>query len=192
MVMKLYLDGCSLTYGQGLERDKNLGYLFEKRGHYQVTDKSRPGKSNLLIATDTYEQYCDYDVFVLGFTFAERFGIKYHNDNLDFFPGFHGQGLDLSTKDLDDAHIQLHKYFYTVFENPFCDNLSNMLIDGLVSFLIKQGKTVIPFSWQTRNTKNKLFYPYIMPADRLSDGHLNEAGVLKLYDLLQDYNAKQR
>jgi hypothetical protein len=129
---------------------------------------------------------------VLGFTFAERFGIKYHNDNLDFFAGFHGQGLDLSTKDLDDTHVKLHKYFYTVFENPFCDNLSNMLIDSLVSFLTSQGKIVIPFSWQTRNTKTKLFYPYIMPADRLNDGHLNEVGVLKLYNLLQDYNAKQR
>jgi len=67
-----------------------------------------------------------------------------------------------------------------------------MLIDSLVSFLTSQGKIVIPFSWQTRNTKTKLFYPYIMPADRLNDGHLNEVGVLKLYNLLQDYNAKQR
>jgi hypothetical protein len=188
--MKLYLDGCSLTYGQGLGRDKSLGYLFEKRGLYQVTDNSRPRKSNLLIATDTYENWRDYDVFVLGFTFAERFGIKYHNDNLDFFAGFHGHGLDLSTQDLDDTHTELHKYFYTVFEQPFCNNLSDMLIDSLVSFLKSQGKIVIPFSWQTRNTKTELFYPYIMPSNRLNDGHLNEEGVIKLYDLLQDYNAK--
>ena len=188
--MKLYIDGCSLTYGQGLPRDKSLGSLFETRGLYQVTDNSRPAKSNLLIATDTYENYSNHDVFVLGFTFSERFGIKYQGNNLDFFAGYHGGGLELSTKDLDDTHTALHKYFYTVFERPFCDNLSDMLIDSLVSFLISKGKTVIPFSWQQRKTTTKLFYPQIMPMDRLNDGHLNESGMIKLYNLLQNYDAK--
>jgi hypothetical protein len=188
--MKLYLDGCSLTYGQGLERDKSLGHLYKTRGLYQVTDNSRPRKSNLLIAVDTYENYREHDVFVLGFTFSERFGIKYHNDNLDFFAGFHGQGLELSSKSLDNTHCELHKYFYTVFGNPFCNNLSDMLVDSLVSFLISQGKTVVPFSWQQRATNVEILYPYIMPADRLEDGHLNESGTIKLFDILQNYNAK--
>jgi hypothetical protein len=183
--MKLYIDGCSLTHGQGLPRDKSLGHLFESIGKYQVTDFSRPGKSNTLISVDTYENYKNYDVFVLGFTFSERFGIKYQNNNLDFFPGFHKGGLALDSQDLDLAHIEVYKYFYTVFDRPYCDNFSDMLVDGLVSFLQSQSKTVIAFSWQPRSTQAKLIYPYIGPADRLLDGHLNEQGTMKLYNLLQ-------
>lgn len=183
--MKLYIDGCSLTYGQGLPRDKSLGHLFESNGKYQVKDFSRSGKSNALIAVDTYENYKDYDVFVLGFTFSERFGIKYQNNNLDFFPGFHKRGLALDNQELDLAHSEIYKYFYTVFERPYCDNLSDMLVDGLISFLQSQLKIVIAFSWQQRSTQAKLIYPYIGPTDRLSDGHLNEHGTMKLYNLLQ-------
>jgi hypothetical protein len=60
-----------------------------------------------------------------------------------------------------------------------------MLVDGLVSFLQSQSKTVIAFSWQQRSTQAELIYPYIGPADRLLDGHLNEHGTMKLYNLLQ-------
>lgn len=183
--MKLYIDGCSLTYGQGLPRDKSLGHLFKEIGGYQVKDNSRSGKSNILMSVDTYENYKDYDVFVLGFTFAERFGIKYHNNNLVFFPGFHNCGLDIDHHDLDQAHIEASKYFYTIFGRPYCDNLSDMLVDGLISFLQSQSKTVIAFSWQQRSTNVALMYPYIGPKDRLLDGHLNEQGTMKLYNLLQ-------
>ena len=183
--MKLYIDGCSLTYGQGLPRNKCLGYLFESIGGYQVTDYSRPGKSNTLISVDTYKNYKDYDVFVLGFTFSERFGIRYQNNNLDFFPGFHHRGFSFDNQELDLAHSEIYKYFYTVFGRPYCDDLSDMLVDGLISFLQRQSKTVIAFSWQERSTQTKLIYPYIGSKDRLEDGHLNEQGTMKLYNILQ-------
>ena len=89
MVKRLYLDGCSLTYGQGIDRQDSLGALFHTRGEYQVLDQSRPGKSNIAIAFDTYQNFRDYDTFVLGFTYSSRFGFKYHDRNIDFFPRLH-------------------------------------------------------------------------------------------------------
>ena len=142
MIKRLYLDGCSFTYGKGLERNQSLGSLFTTLGGYNVGDKSRPGKSNIAIAFDTYQNYKNFDTFVLGFTFADRFGIQYQNQDLDFFPGFHGQGLDLNNDQLDIAHKEVYKYFYSVYGPPYSDNLSNMLIDTLVSFLISMDKKV--------------------------------------------------
>jgi hypothetical protein len=184
MVKKLYLDGCSLTYGQGLPREHSLGHLFSAVGGYAVLDKSSPGKSNLSIIFDAYHNYQSYDIIVLGLTFSSRFGIKYRDKNLDFYAGSHGRGFDLDPETLDIAHQEVYKYFYTVFEHPYCDQLSDMLVDTAISFLQSQGKTVIPFSWEPRNVKSTIFYPYLGPKDRLTDGHLTEHGTQKLYDML--------
>ena len=83
----LYLDGCSLVYGDGLPREQSLGNLFKDLGGYNVTDCSRSGKSNIAIALDAYQSFKDYDVIILGFTFSSRFHLKYNNQNLDFFSG---------------------------------------------------------------------------------------------------------
>jgi hypothetical protein len=184
MVKKLYLDGCSMTYGQGLPRDKSLGHLFSTVGGYTVLDNSRLGKSNLSIVFDAYQNYQNYDIFVLGLTYSSRFGIKYRDKNLDFYAGSHGHGFDLDPETLDIAHQEVYKYFYTVFEHPYCNHLSDMLIDTCISFLHSQGKTVFPFSWESRNVKAEIFYPYLGPKDRLTDGHLNERGTQQLYDML--------
>ena len=66
LTMRLYIDGCSLTYGQGLPRDQSLGHLFTTQGGYEVFDASRPGKSNTAICMDTHKYFKDYDVFVLA------------------------------------------------------------------------------------------------------------------------------
>ena len=186
MVKQLYLDGCSLTYGQGLDRKDSLGALFNTRGEYQVLDYSRPGKSNMSIVFDTYQHFQDYDTFVLGFTYSARFGLRYKDQNLDFFPGFHGNGLGLDSETLDIAHTEIYKYFYSVFGSPYCDDLSDMLIDTLISFLLSQNKKVVGFSWENQKTINHLEYPYIGPVGRLDDGHLNAKGTEQLFDFLQN------
>lgn len=186
MVAKLYLDGCSLTYGYGLPRDQSLGYLFENLGGYIVKDQSRPGKSNSSIAFDTYQSYKDYDVFVLGFTMSTRFGMRYKNQNIDFYSNHHGKGFDLHPQNLDEDHLAIQKYFYTLWEPPFCDHYSDMLYDSVIGFLLQQGKKVLGFSWENRNVVNNIFYPYIGFNERLDDGHLNQEGTLRLYNNLQD------
>jgi hypothetical protein len=183
---KLYLDGCSLTYGKGLDRDQSLGSLYQTIGGYTVTDKSRPAKSNAAIAVDTYNHWHEHEVFVLGFTYSSRFGLGYRDQNINFYTGFHGKGLGLQPLELDIASTEVHKYFYTVFEPPWSEQFSNMLIDGLVSFLISKNKIVLPFSWESRTTVNKVFYPYIGPKERLDDGHLNAHGTKRLFDYLQN------
>jgi hypothetical protein len=184
MVAKLYLDGCSFTHGQGLPRNQNLGYLFEHLGEYSVTDLSRNGKSNLIMCLDAYQHCADHDVFVLGFTYSSRFGLKYQDQDIDFYAGYNGRGFDLDPQDLDLATQQVYKYFYSVFDRPYCDDLSNMLIDTTVAFLKSQGKKVVTFSWEQRQTSHELFYPYFANQDRLEDGHLNAQGTKKLYQQL--------
>lgn len=186
MVKRLYLDGCSLTYGQGLLRQDSLGVLFNTRGGYEILDYSRPGKSNIAIVFDTYKHFRKYDTFVLGFTYSARFGLKYHDENLDFFPGFHGNGLRLEPEVLDIAHNEFYKYFYSVFGPPYSEELSDMLIDTLISFLISQNKKVLGFSFEKRNTVHQLKYPYIGSLGRLADGHLNVRGTEQLFDFLQN------
>jgi hypothetical protein len=186
LVKRLYLDGCSLTYGQGLDRKDSLGALFDTRGGYQVLDYSRPGKSNMAIVFDTYQHFHNYDTFVLGFTYSSRFGLKYKDQNLDFFPGFHGRGLALEPETLDIAQTEMYKYFYSVFGSPYCDDLSDMLIDTLISFLISQNKKVVGFSWEHRKTICHLEYPLIGPSERFNDGHLNVKGTEQLFNFLQN------
>ena len=186
MVKKLYLDGCSLVYGYGLDRRDSLGSLFGSVAGYNTLDMSRAGKSNIAIAVDTYQNFRDYEVFVLGFTYSSRFGIKYQEQNLDFFSGFHGNGSNLVPQDLDEDHGEMYKYFYSVFGPPYSDNLSDMIIDTLISFLLSQNKKVVAFSWEKRNTQCHLEYPYISTNNRLLDGHLNKTGVIKLFDFLQN------
>jgi hypothetical protein len=188
--MRLYIDGCSLTYGQGLPRDQSLGHLFNVQGGYEVFDASRPGKSNTAICMDTYKNVDDYDVFVLGFTFSSRFYINYNNQNLDFFAGKKPGQTDIEPQDLDEATNAVYRYFYTVFGHPYCDQLSDMLVDGCISFLKTQGKKVLGFSWEQRQTVNQLLYPYIPPKHRLIDNHLNEQGVINLYNFLQNTSEK--
>lgn len=183
--MRAYIDGCSLTYGQGLPRDQSLSHLFSSIGGYEILDKSSPGKSNISICFDAYQHRSQFDVFILGFTYSSRFGIKYHDQDLKFFVGHHGQGFDLEPRDLDQSHSEIQKYFYTVFGSPYCDQLSDMLIDTTVDFL-KKDKIVLSFSWEKRNTDNELFYPYIPPKNRLSDGHLNRDGMMQLFHCLQN------
>jgi hypothetical protein len=186
MVKKLYLDGCSLTYGYGIPREKSLGNLFKVDGFYDILDNSRPGKSNISIAVDTYKNYKNFDTIVLGFTYSSRFGLEWQDQNIDFYTGFHQKGFGVDPESLDDASLQIYKYFYSVFGPPYSENLSNMLVDSLVAFLKSQGKKVLAFTWEPRETQNKLFYPYIEPNYRLSDGHLNINGTRYLFNLLQD------
>lgn len=186
MVMRLYLDGCSMTHGVGLPREQSLARLFSEIGGYQVLDKSFPGKSNMAIAFDTYQHRNDFDIFVLGFTFSARFGMRRRDQDLKFFPGYNKDSFALEPADLDLAHQGVQRYFFTVFEEPYCSQLSDMLIDNTVSLLRGKNRQVLPFTWQYRNTDVHLYDFYFAPDDRLPDGHLNSKGTKKLFDRLQN------
>ena len=187
MSKRLYLDGCSYTFGLGLATKHTLGYLFQHKGKYAVTNKSRPGKSNLAMAIDAYNNFKNHDIIVLGFTYASRFYLKAYNQDIDFLATRQEIEIDDLTNghQLEIAYKEFHKYFFTLFESPFDENLSDMIIDGIISHMCNQGKKVVCFSWEQRTTTNKLLYPFISTKMRLPDGHLNEDGTKYLYDILQ-------
>ena len=127
----------------------------------------------------------DHDVFILGFTYSSRFGLQYQDRNINFYSGYHNQGFNLEPQELDIATHEVYRYFYTVFGPPWSEQLSDMLIDSLVNFLLGKKKTVLAFSWETRKVSYPMLYPYIGPQHRLPDGHLDIQGTQILYDLLQ-------
>lgn len=186
MVNKLYLDGCSFTYGLNLDKKYTLETLFTEHGKYCVNNQSRNGKSNLAIAMDAYQNCQDNDMFVLGFTFSGRFHIKYQQHNIDFQPIKYMLPLipDYNVDQLESAYDNFHKYFYSLYQTPFCDDLSDFLIDAVCGHLILQGKKVIAFSWEKRNTQTPLLYPYVSPEQKLPCGHFNKEGTQHLYNLI--------
>jgi len=183
-VSKLYLDGCSFTYGLGLEEHQRLQAMFENAG-YEVTNLSRPGKSNMAIVLDTFNNIDKFDRFVLGFTYSGRYYLKFRNTDIDIL----GTRLTLDkidNADLEKAYTELHRAFYTLHDTQYWSNVSDMLVDNLLANLTLKSKQVFSFSWETRKTVNQLFYPIVLPANRLPDGHLNASGTKKLFDHIQN------
>lgn len=182
---KLYLDGCSFTYGLGLEKSQQLQAMFEKAG-YEVTNLSRPGKSNMAITLDTFNNIGNFDRFVLGFTYSGRYYLKFRNTDIDML-GTRFTLDKINDADLEEAYVDLHKSFYTLYDSQHCNNISDMLVDNLLANLKLQSKKVFSFSWEPRKTTHQLFYPVIRSIDRLPDGHLNAKGTEKLFNYIQ-YN----
>jgi hypothetical protein len=191
---KLYLDGCSFTYGLGLPHEDTLEHLFTSSG-YDVSNNSRNGKSNLAIAMDAYKNIDNHDVIVLGFTFSGRFYINHSGHKIDFQPIYYYHQFkpndDYNSAAIEDEYSTFHKHFYTLYQAPFCDDLSDCLIDTLSEFIKSKGKKLIVFSWEKRNVNTEILYPYIGPRHRLSDGHLNSLGTRYLFDLLQSRLGEQ-
>jgi hypothetical protein len=185
-MVNLYLDGCSFTYGVGLETSDTLAYLFEQAG-YNVLNFSRPGKSNIAIAHDTYNNCNNADVFVLGFTFSHRFHIKYGDYNIDILPS----NVSWPTKiektqgvEIENILDSLHKNFYLLHDTEHWGTVSDMLIDNTIDSLKLKNKKVFTFSWELRKTHNKILNPAI--SNRLPDGHLDRVGTKKLFDIIQN------
>jgi hypothetical protein len=91
---------------------------------------------------------------------------------------------DYNVDQLELVYDKFHKYFYSLYQSPFCDDLSDFLIDAVCGYLISQGKKVIAFSWERRNTQTPLLYPFVRPEQRLPCGHLNKEGTQHLYNLI--------
>jgi hypothetical protein len=80
----------------------------------------------------------------------------------------------------------LHKNFYTLFDQQHFSNISDMIVDTTIDSMKLNNKKFFVFSWETRRTKNELYYPIVNCGDRLEDGHLNSNGTKKLFDKIQE------
>lgn len=188
--MRVYVDGCSLTYGQGLPREKSIGALFKTIGlHETVQDMSRPAKSNSAICYDTWNNKNSFDVYILGFTFSNRSFIKFRDINLDFH---NLSNFRIDYQQYYDSMIEknctlLHKQLYTLYDSEFYAKQSDILVDSIICKLLSLDKIVVAFSWEKRNIDYDILYPIYGPEYRLSteDHHLNENGMHHLFDTLQ-------
>jgi hypothetical protein len=123
-MVNLYLDGCSLTYGVGLDSADTLASNFEQAG-YNVLNFSRPGKSNIAIAQDTYNNIDSANIFVLGFTFSARYHLKFNDIDIDLLPSNYTWQYDrdlIQGSDISDIAKNLHKNFYTLFDQTYWNN----------------------------------------------------------------------
>ena len=187
MVDSLYLDGCSYVYGLNIDSKFNLESKFKSEGGYNVANLARPGKSNLAIAMDVYKNAHKFDVVVVGWTHSTRFYLELDNLDIDFLPT--RTNLDLpDTADsaiIDTAYHNFHKYFYSMYQPPFIDKFSDMLVETTYHWLKSLGKRVVFFAFEPRSVNIDLYIPYRSPEFTLPCGHLNVRGTEYLYHNLQ-------
>jgi hypothetical protein len=193
MTARLYLDGCSFTYGIGLSQQSTLGHLFANSGGYLVTNNSRPGKSNLAIALDAYDNIANHDVIVIGWTFSSRTYLKYHNRDIDFLPSrLTLESLDtVDSEEIEKSYQDLHKQLYSLFDIDHYNKTSDMLVSMTYQMALNLNKKIVFFSWDKRDVTIPLLYPHVPARHRLPCGHLNESGTEYLYNTLQALSGEQ-
>ena len=170
---RLYVDGCSFVYGEGLPREHSLGALLSAD-----IDMSAPGKSNFNIVYDVYRHIDQADMFVIGFTFSNR--ITLWHDDLPI--GINPNQLELSRlykhpegEALEREYRSFHKIYYTLFNDTYSQTLSNFLVDSTIELLKANKKKFVIFSAEKRTCLNEVLYFNIN--DKLADGHFNEKGM---------------
>ena len=189
MNKRLYLDGCSFTYGLGLEHHDTLAGRWESE--YDVINNARPGKSNLAIALDTFKNIQTCDIMVIGWTFSSRSYLKYYDYDIDLLPSStadhlsFGQNIDRNTKVIHDTYADLHRNFYALHDVKFANHYSDFLVCSIKAMCEQYQKTSVFFSWERRNTNFDMCYPNMSKQMRLPDGHLNVDGITHLYNNLQ-------
>ena len=192
MPARLYLDGCSFTHGTGLPSDSTLAHLLVNLGRYNVTNNSRPGKSNLAIALDAYDNISNHDIIVIGWTFSSRTYLKYNNIDIDLLPSrFQLESMDLlDSQMIEQSYQELHKQLYSLFDINHYNKISDMLVSMTYQMALNLNKKIIFFSWDKRNVTIPLFYPHVPAEYKLPCGHLNAHGMKNLYNKIQILSAQ--
>ena len=188
--MKIYLDGCSLTYCQGLDRNLSIGHMLKNNNNCQLLDKSLPSKSNFAIVQDTWNNRFNYDIFILGFTYSDRITINFRDKEFHLHPSKNYRKIDYQKfhdASIEESLAMIHKGAYSLYEQSFYKNQSDCMVDMLITKLKSLEKIVIPFSWEKRNTDWEIFYPIYGQEYRISesDQHLNQKGATDLCYILQ-------
>jgi hypothetical protein len=193
--MKIYVDGCSYTAGHGLDKKYSLGSLLLSMG--EVTDCSYVGKSNYAIALDTYEVVNNFDLYIIGWTFNNRFEFNF-NENIvessETRDGINFENIP-NGEFFEKEYRELQKRFFR-YSSRF-SIFSDYLIDSTAKLL--QSKKIIFFSWEKRKCNTDLLYPQFTKDYRQQDmpnwvnnGHLNESGMTLLTDIIiNEYELKK-
>ena len=179
---KIYVDGCSFTYGHGLDRKYSLANLIGAD-----MDFSFPGKSNYNIIYDLYRNIDNFDLFVIGFTFADRVTLWNNDIPLNVLPTkkdldrlYQYPGGEL----LEEKYKDFHMVFYTLFNEDYQNTLSDFIIDGISKILENKNKKMVLFSMEHRNCATNLFYPRNEISTYQSNGHFTKDGMKDLASIV--------
>jgi hypothetical protein len=186
---KIYVDGCSYTYGLGLDRKFSLANLLGA-----TVDLSRPGKSNVAMIQDLHANILDYDIFVIGFTFSSRYLFSYNDVAIDM----HASSSDIYLGDDPNAQSHEHEYqklhslFYKFSTIESFNQRSDFMIDAALALLQQQSKTAVIFSWEPRDLVNhdRVFYPRKLISSNFNQSktnwHLTAQGMEILANLVKE------
>jgi hypothetical protein len=183
---KIYVDGCSYVYGQGLDRSSSLGALLNA-----TTDNSRPAKSNIAISEDLYDAIkLDYDWYIVGYTFSNRYSFSLNDKPIDIYSSKDQYVLDFEQDEI--KLTQLHRLYYYFSDVKKLDQRSDYIVDSSIALLEQQNKKFVMFSWEPRMLVNstKIFYPRKLISNDYCQSktnyHLTEAGMELLATIIKD------
>jgi hypothetical protein len=182
---KIYVDGCSYVYGQGLDRSYSLGALLGA-----TIDNSRSGKSNIAISEDLYDAVKqDYDWYVVGYTFSNRYSFSLDRKPIDMYSSSDEYVLEFEQDEIKLK--QLHQLYYYFSDIKKLDQRSDYLVDSSIALLEQQHKKFVMFSWEPRTimNSNKIFYPRHLIAkthcQSPTNHHLNQSGMQILANIIR-------
>ncbi len=177
---KLYVDGCSFTYAQGLDRIYSVGAQLNA-----TIDKSRPGKSNTAIVTELFNDIDKYDIFVLGLTYPTRY--TFYNDNIpvEIQPGKTqlDQLIDHPMGEfIEQTYPQFCKVLWSLTSEQNMDILSNFYLNAIVSLLKEKNKKYVIYSILPLQCNDPNYFVSPVPLTTryrisLEDQHYNIAGM---------------
>lgn len=185
---KLYVDGCSYTYAQGLDRTQSVGARFNAD-----LDLCRPGKSNMGIVMDLYPNIDKYDEFILGFTYPSRYTFYNNNEPIDVQPTKNHLGRlknNILGKFVEDTYPMFARVLWSLNNDKKMTDLSTFCLAGAISLLKERNKKYVIYSWLPYNVKDDNYFIPTIPNSidyRISkdDSHFNEHGMQMLEDQIR-------
>lgn len=190
---KLYVDGCSLTYGAGLDRKYSVGSQLGAE-----LDLSRPGKSNTAMVSDFYKHIDNYDTFVIGLTYPSRY--TFYNDSVPIDLQPRKTTMDRLVEHpmgefIENTYPQFYKVLWSLTNHREMKALSNFYVNSIISLLEKQNKKYLVYCWENLDCNNNNYFVPEVPRTReflLEDGHFNEIGMELLANIIKEkLNAKE-
>jgi hypothetical protein len=186
-VNKLYVDGCSFTYGQGLDRKFSIGNQIGA-----TLDLSTPGKSNTAMAVDLYKNIHNFDVFVIGLTYPSRYTFYDGDTPVHLTPGTNN--IDLLTghpmgEFIETTYPRFYKVLWALTNSDEMRALSDFYINAIIRLLEDNKKQYVIYSWEALACTNKNYFVprfHTITQYRLPDGHLNEQGMTELANTIKE------
>jgi len=165
----------------------------------QVEHFSVPAKSNQSIVMDVYKNIDKFDIFVLNFTYADRFPLWIDDHQIEMSAGRIISGMLPLPKFVKNANFlednieKFKKMYYQYFCNMDYNSMfTNMLVDSCIALLKQHNKKFILSTCEPLNIReSESEYWYNKPTQSIYDsktwskflddqGHLPEQDLYRL------------